>query len=136
MSDYCRNKTVMYPLEKDTLNKLGVETAWELLAKIPKTLRNCHNDKYPYFEIECMYDGKNYNYYLSYVLFSSYGKECGDFGRNRKLSDTEQIKYKKIFEEFIPDINPDNFKYVDYCYYNCSESWDYYKATDDFSEEI
>ena len=136
MSDYLRNKTIMYPID---CNTLGIKDAWDLEEMVPETLKNHWDNKYPHFEIEAMvdYNGTgNCNYYLSFVLDSTYGKEFGDFGRNRPLTPTEQEKYKKIFEQVIPDIDASKLKYVDYCYYNCCESEDYYIAEDEFNSEV
>ena len=136
MSDYVRNKTVMYPID---CNELGIEDAWDLEEKIPDALKNNWDHKYPHFEIEAMVDyagNGDCNYYLSYVLASTYGEESGDFGRNRTLSLTEQVKYKEIFEQVIPNVDPSKLKYVDYCYYNCCESEDYYIKEDEFNTEI
>lgn len=126
----------MYPID---CTALGIKDALDIEEKIPEDLKNHYNDKYPYFEIEAMVDyagNGDCNYYLSLVLGSTYGKDCGDFGRNRALSLTEQIKYKEIFEHIIPNIDVSKLKYVDYCYYNCSESDDYYIKTDEFNKEL
>lgn len=136
MSDYVHNKSIMYPID---CMALGLEDAWDIEEKIPEELKNHYDDKYPYFEIEAMvdYDGNgDCNYYLSLVLGSTYGRDCGDFGRNRALSLTEQVKYKEIFEQVIPNIDTSKLKYVDYCYYNCSESDDYYIKNDEFNSEL
>ena len=136
MSDYVHNKAVMYPID---CNELGIEDAWDLEEKIPEALKDHWDKKYPYFEIEAMVDyagNGDCNYYLSLVLGSTYGEDCGDFGRNRTLSLTEQVKYKEIFEQVIPNIDPSKLKYVDYCYYNCCESEDYYIKEDEFNTEI
>jgi len=136
MSDYVHNKAVMYPID---CAKLGIKDAWDLDEKIPEALKNNWDKKYPYFELEAMVDyagNGDCNYYLSLVLDSTYGRESGDFGRNRTLSPTEQEKYKKIFEQVIPDVDPSKLKYVDYCYYNCCESEDYYVKEDEFNTEI
>ena len=136
MSDYVHNKAVMYPID---CNELGIEDVWDLEEKIPEALKNNYDKKYPYFEIEAMVDyagNGDCNYYLSLVLGSTYGEDCGDFGRNRTLSLTEQVKYKEIFEQVIPNVDPSKLKYVDYCYYNCCESEDYYLKEDEFNTEI
>lgn len=136
MSDYVHNKSIMYPIDCTTL---GIKDAWDLEEKLPEALKNHWDNKYPHFEIEAMvdYDGNgDCNYYLSLVLDSTYGRESGDFGRNRTLSPTEQEKYKKIFEQVIPNVDPSKLKYVDYCYYNCCESEDYYIKEDEFNNEL
>lgn len=132
MSDYVRNKQVLYPVTKELLEKLNCYNIYDL------------EDRSPFgsnFIIEGFIDysgTKNYNQYLAYELDSDYGAENGEFGRSRLLKPSEQEKYKKLFSEVIPEdlIDPALFKYVDYCYYNCCEADDYYVKKDSFEEEI
>ena len=140
MSDYCRTKAVMYPIgDDDALDafckSLGAEDQFDLEDLKPE-LFNFDKGK-PHFEIEVM-DGRgsNYTYYLSYVLFYKYGADCGEFGRSRFLSQTEQEKYEPIFKQVLPTVDAGKLKYVDYCYYNASESPDFYNAQDEFNAEI
>lgn len=132
MSDYVRNKQVLYPVTKELLEKLNCNNIYDLEEKFPARSK---------FEAEGFIDysgTKNYNRYLAYELDSDYGVESGEFGRARFLKPAEQEKYKKIFSEVIPEdlIDPTLFKYVDYCYYNCCEADDYYVKKDIFEEEI
>ena len=132
MSDYVRNKQVLYPVTKELLKKLNCDDIYDLEEKFPARSK---------FEAEGFIDysgTKNYNQYLAYELDSDYGTESGEFGRARFLKPAEQEKYKKIFSEVIPEdlIDPTLFKYVDYCYYNCCEADDYYVKKDSFEEEI
>ena len=132
MSDYVRNKQVLYPVKKELLEKLNCSDAYDLEDRFPAGGS---------FIIEGFIDysgTREYNYYLAYELSSTYGEETGDFGRSRLLKPSEQEKYKKLFSEVIPEdlIDPTLFKYVDYCYYNCCEADDYYVKKDSFEEEI
>lgn len=132
MSDYVRNKQVLYPVTKELLEKLNCYNIYDLEDRSPLGSN---------FIIEGFVDysgTKNYNQYLAYELDSDYGVEGGDFGRSRFLKPAEQEKYKKLFSEVIPEdlIDPSLFKYVDYCYYNCCEADDYYVKKDSFEEEI
>ena len=132
MSDYVRNKQVLYPVTKELLKKLNYDDIYDLEEKFPARSK---------FEAEGFIDysgTKNYNQYLAYELDSNYGTESGEFGRARFLKPAEQEKYKKIFSDVIPEdlIDPSLFKYVDYCYYNCCEADDYYVKKDSFEEEI
>lgn len=132
MSDYVRNKQVLYPVAKELLEKLNCNDIYDLEEKFP-TKSN--------FTIEGFVDysgTKNYNKYLAYELDSDYGVESGEFGRSRFLKLSEQEKYKKIFGKVIPEdlIDSTLFKYVDYCYYNCCEADDCYVKKDNFEEEI
>ena len=139
MSDYCRTKAVMYPLGGiEAANALcksfGAEDRFEL-KELDSELFKPNKNK-PYFEIEVMTDNYVGNYYLSYVLYYERGADCGEFGRNRFLRPTEQEKYKSIFEQILSEVDVSKLKYVDYCYYNCCESPDFYNSHDDFNDEV
>ena len=130
MSDYVRNKQVLYPVTKELLDRLNISNIFDL--DFPRGSK---------FDAEGFIDysgTKNYSQYLAYELDSDYGVESGEFGRSRFLNPFEQEKYKKLFSEVIPEdlIDPSLFKYVDYCYYNCCEADDYYVKKDSFEEEI
>ena len=132
MSDYVRNKQVLYPVTKELLEKLNCDDAYDLEERFSAGSK---------FTVEGFVDYSgtgNYNKYLAYELSSTYGDESGDFGRSRFLRPSEQEKYKKLFGEIIPEdfIDPSLFKYVDYCYYNCCECDDYYIKKDGFEDEI
>ena len=91
MSDYERNKQVLYPVTKELLEKLNYNDAYDLEDQFPAGSN---------FSIEGFVDysgtGKC-NYYLAYKLSRTYGDENGDFGRSRFLKPSEQEKYKKLF---------------------------------------
>ena len=132
MSDYVRNKQVLYPVTKELLEKLNCSDAYDLEDRFPAGSK---------FTTEGFIDysgTKNYNQYLAYELDSDYGVESSKFGRSRFLKPSEQEKYKKLFSEVIPEdlMNPTLFKYVDYCWYDCCEADDYYVKKDSFEEEI
>lgn len=132
MSDYVRNKQILYPVTKELLKKLNCNDIYDLEEKFPP-----QSNFTPEGFID--YRGtKDYNQYLAYELSSTYGEENADFGRARFLKPSEQEKYKKIFSEVIPEdlIDPSLFKYADYCYYNCCEAEDYYVGRDPFEDEI
>jgi hypothetical protein len=138
MSAFCRTKAVMYPIGDRTAvdalcRSLGAEDRFDLEELKPELFES-DGDK-PHFKFEAMVSVKC-TYYLSYVLFYEYGASCGEFGRNRFLSQTEQEKYKSIFEQVLPTVDTGKLKYVDYCYYNASESPDFYNAQDEFNTEI
>ena len=132
MSDYVRNKQVLYPVTKELLEKLNCSDAHDIEDWFPAGSKFTTEGFIDYSGTgEC-------NHYLAYELSSTYGEETGDFGRSRFLKPAEQEKYKKIFSEVIPEdlIDPTLFKYADYCYYNCCEADDYYVKKDSFEEEI
>lgn len=118
MSDYVRNKAVMYPISPELADTLD------------------NKIKEPFF-IEVFEDDTDLNHYLCYSIYDTYGKESGEFGRSRYLNENEQEKYKNKFSDYLNDVDTNKFKYVDYCYYNCCECRDYYLGKfDDFYDEI
>lgn len=131
MSDYEYKKAVFYPIN-DILDELckqyNVSDIWNI--EYTPELKNLfiRTRNYNYFSFEGMIDYYNDHkegHYLTYVLKYSYD-ESGDFGKSRYLIATEKEKYKKIFEQIIPNIDADKLKYVEYCHYNCCECDDYY----------
>ena len=133
MSDYVRNKQVMYPIDDNLLKKLNCEEAWNLETKY-EVLKIDYSKSENYFEMQ----GTEKSDYLAYTLKSYYGGYAGKFGHSRILTETEQAKYKKLFEEAFPGIEFDatKFRYVDYCYYNGCDAPDFYDAEDEFNKEI
>lgn len=133
MSDYVRTKAVRYlPTEQNIAGMDPADLYEELEALLPD--RN-YSQKSDYFEVT----GTTERIYVDYVLKYSYGDECGDFGKVRKLTDRETGKYVAIFKAVFPDTEVDinNFRLVDYCYYNCCEPDDYFdESSDPFYEEV
>lgn len=111
MSDYVRNKAVFYPISKELYEKLDYE------LEEP-------------FKTEVFYDGDSLNYYLCYVLEHTYGEESTGFGLSRMLTQDETNMYVMLFSDYLNNIDPNKFKLIDYCYYNCCECEDYYKKHD------
>lgn len=133
MSDYVRNKQVLYPVTKELLEKLNCKDIYDLEDKFIPLDSNLKTEGFVDYE-----GTGDYNNYLALELFHDYGAGDGDFGRARFLKPAEQEKYKKLFSKVIPEdlIEPTLFKYVDYCYYNCCEADDYYVKKDGFEEDI
>lgn len=111
MSDYVRNVSVFYPISEELCEKL-----------------DCELEK-P-FNTEVFDDGCSLNYYLCYVLKHTYGEESTGFGLSRMLTQDETNKYVDLFSDYLNNIDPNKFKLIDYCYYNCCECKDYYKNND------
>lgn len=133
MSDYVRTKGVIYPIEQELLDKLGLKDAWDLESKAESLFGYAINT----FSIECFldYDGDDEaRYYLIYQTAKDYGR-YGDFGRSRFLSQPEQEKYIEIFKQVLPEVDRSKLKYIDYCYYNCCEAPDYYIRPDAADKE-
>lgn len=133
MSDYSRSKVVRL---KATLEELGVSDIWDIENKFQDLFSSeCYTEykksKKPYFEIAPTEEP-----FIDLVLFHSYGEECNDWGRTRELTEKELEKYIPIFQQILPTVKKEQLRYVDYCFYNCSEAPDYFDEQDDFFDEI
>ena len=123
MSDYCRNLVLRYPITEEEAEQLE-----EVLNKS----KLGHHLKGGYFETCGATDNDyNYKYFLDYVVHSTYGDECGDFGKIRKLHQVEFETFAPLFKLLIPDIDMSKVKVVDYCWYNCCEPPAYYDEIGD-----
>ena len=115
MSDYVRTKAVLYPITEQQADVIN-----DILPPYDTTP----------WHIEGLDDGKKINYYLSYELDSTYGDESGDFGFSRYLTLDESDEFSPDFREMLQKadipMRSELLKYVDWSYYNCCESEDYY----------
>ena len=118
MSDYNRIKAVRYkPTDEQTQELMEkYSDCWSL--DLPKPFTTAPTEEF----------------YIDYVLDESYGEECGEWGKVRNLTETETNKYVEIFSAIIDNPIPENFRLVDFCWYNCCEAPDYFD--DPFYDEI
>ena len=113
MSDYSRSKVIRCRIKSEwNLDVWDLESAYPNKFKFP-----CLNA----FEVAPTEEP-----FIDYVLFHSYGEESGDFGFTRKLEIEEIEQYLPLFKEIIPNCTSDDLRYVDYCFYNCTEAPDYF----------
>ena len=83
-----------------------------------------NSEKIPYFEVACT-DNKNY---LDLVLFYNYGTENGEWGNVSYLSEKEKVVFTYYFKKLAIEVNPDDLRKVDFCWYNCSDPPDCYEV--------
>ena len=69
--------------------------------------------------------------YIDYALESDYDIYSGDWGKVRALYQEEKEEFKPIFQQIIPDINMDDVRLVDFCWYNATEAKGYYYLESD-----
>ena len=80
-------------------------------------------------------------------FFIDYNLPCnddgeGEWGKVRTLYQTEYDKYEKLFNKLFNyrlRCYPDDFRLVEYCWYDCSEAPDYFDEStyhDDFYDEV
>lgn len=113
MSEYCKRKVLRVPCEK-----YGIDP-WE--KEVGK------------FEV-----APTVTTYLDYCLECDNDADCGEWGRSRALTEREKAKYEPIFREVIPNIDMNDVRLVEFCWYDCSEAPDYYnvKPNDSFYDEV
>lgn len=71
--------------------------------------------------------------FIDYTLYHE--DSSGEYGFCRKLTQKELDLYIPIFKKIIPFVSEDMLRYVDYCWYNCSEAPDYFKTEEEIEEE-
>lgn len=118
MSDYCRMKVLRVPCDK-----YGISDPWELEEQHFSLFSGNGVNR---FKVAPTTRG-----FIDYILEDEYGVCDGDFGKTRALSDREKIKYELIFKSIIPDIDMNDVRLVEFCWYNCCEAPDYYDETND-----
>ena len=133
MSDYEREKVLRISIDYIDLDyiksKVDIDNLWNkenLYELVDKYLSNL--DK---FEIAPTRD-----FFIDYVLEHDYDN-FGDYGKIRSLYESEKEKYLPIFKQLDPNIDMNNVKLVEFCWYNCSEAPSYYdEDTDAFYQEV
>lgn len=129
MSDYERNKALRVPLAKYGYE----EDPYKIESENPAAFNRRYGVHEKYFEIT----GTDGPTYLDYILESDWGTDVGEFAKSRALSQKEKEKYLGTFQQLIPNINMDDVRLVEYCWYNCCEPMDIYDETSDpFYEEV
>lgn len=130
MSTYVREKVLRIPVQKlnwDFLDELD-DTEYDLAERFPGLFR---------YGTEKMFSvAPTEEFYIDYVLEREYDA-AGEFGKVRPLYESEKNKYADKFKQLSPDVNMDDVKLVEFCWYNATEAPDYYDETkDDFYEEV
>lgn len=134
MSDYCKMKVLRVPFEHCAFG--SSEDYGDLEAILKEKLDS--NMLYYGGEHVGKFDiAPTYKPFIDFVLKYNYGEDCGEYGKVRELYPEEKLKYIEVFKLLNPDIDMDNVRLVEFCWYNCSEAPDYYELTEDeFYTEI
>mgnify|MGYP003297807199 CR=1 FL=1 len=141
MSTYVREKVLRIPVDKINFEDL----VNELQKKHPdENVRDDFNyylefdfpELFGYGEIKHFQTSPTTKPFIDYVL--EYEWDCdGEYGKVRELYDSEKEKFRPVFQKIDPDINMDDVRLVEYCWYNGSEAPDYYDLTKDpFYKEL
>ena len=122
MSDYVHKKVVRLPFPEEIKEKCNTNDVLDCESYLKELLGELWGrDKY-HFSLGCTDKG----YYIDWVYYSTYGEESGDFGYARLLSQRELAVIKPYFDKLGVTYKDGDLRVVNYCYYNCSESPDYY----------
>lgn len=112
MSDFVHNQGYIYPITNEEYKKLD-EKYIDLEAKG--------------YDLEVFDGQKGLNRYLVFLTYHSYGKKHDNFGSSRPCNQQEIYYYASKFREILGEIDTAKLKYIEYCWYNCSECFDYYE---------
>ena len=130
MSTYVREKVLRIPLSnlnfhfsQDELNDLG----WALEKRFPEI--------FDYAEIGKFQLAPTVTNYIDYVLDYEYDAD-GEYGKTRALYECEKEKYLSVFQQIDKDINMNNVRLVEFCWYNGCEAPDYYDDVEDPFYEV
>ena len=123
MSDYVHNKVVRLPFPKEIKELCNTNDADDCEPYLKELLGELWDyRKKNHFSLVCTDNG----YYIDWVYYSTYGKESGDFGFARLLTQKELDIIKPHFDKLKVNYKDEDLRVVDYCYYNCCEAPDYY----------
>lgn len=117
MSDFVHNQGYIYPITNEEYEKLD-EKIFNLKAKG--------------YHLEVFDGQKGLNRYLVFLTYHSYGKKHDNFGSSRPCTEFEIKRHIKKFQDVLcKEIDKNKLKYIEYCWYNCSECFDYYEEEED-----
>lgn len=117
MSDYHYYKVLRVPTDKYNLGDL-------------EKFEMEHNDVFGH-SVGYFHIAPTVTLFLDFILEESYGDRDGDYGKVRDLRPNEKIMYYDIFHMVIPNIQMNDVRLVEFCWYNCCEAPDYYAIEDD-----
>jgi len=129
MSDYRHEKALRVPCQK---YGIGVDFDKE----DPDDFEREHRELFR--GLPCFRFSPTNTLFLDYLLLSEWDS-YGEFGKTRSLYPREKEKYLSVFQQLIPEIDMDDVRLVEYCWYDGTEAPDYYDKSachDDFYDEI
>ena len=102
------------------VEKVGVEDAWAFSEAHEEFFPAW--DPYPHFAVAPTVRG-----FIDYVLSERVSREMS-YGRTRGLTRAERRKYEPAFRALFPQINMDDVRFVEFCWYDGCEAPDYYEG--------
>ncbi len=132
MSDYTREKVLRIPINEEDkkciFEKYNIEDIWDLEYTLD-IFDSATPNKFQIAPTE--------KEFIDYVLEYDPYTHFGDFGKVRKLLESEKTKYEPIFHKLWEGFDINKVRLVEFCWYNCSEAPDYYDIEiDEFYKEV
>ena len=129
MSTYVREKVLRIPFEKMGLNPEEYDDVGYELEEQFAGLFDCGTvGKFQVAPTETLF--------IDYVLDYEWDA-YGEYGKIRVLTEREKAAYHPVFENIYNDVNMDDVRLVEFCWYNGTEAPDYYdEENDSFYDEI
>ena len=131
MSYYVHKKVIRLPITEYMIRKIGFNNAEDFIEQFNQRVNErcpeLYGARMPYFEVVAMDEHP----YIDLVLYYFYGEESGYWAIAKYLSDKEKEFFFPYFDKLGISFDPDNFRKVDDCRYNCSEPPDCYDVGDE-----
>lgn len=141
MSCYEYQKILRIPFDKLDISELTNQLDLALVEKngLDYSLENNFTELFKYKEVGYFQFAwvDSDEDYIDYILDSKFDPSVqGDYGRSRNLTENEKKKYLLKFQELDPNVDMDDVRLVEYCWYNGTEAPDYYLVKDLFYDEV
>lgn len=131
MSTYVREKVLRIPLEKLNLKFTEEEEddlSWAIEKRFPDIFDYGTDGRFQLAPTETNF--------VDFVLEKEWDAD-GEYGKTRSLTDREKAKYLPKFQQIDADVNMDDVRLVEFCWYNGCEAPDYYDDVNDpFYDEV
>lgn len=118
MSSYEHEKVIRLKLDILELARNNIDGKWELEDLFP--------DKFGISEVGKFEIAPTEDDFLDLILEHDHNN-TGDWGTGRYLTEEEVSKYLPLFQEMLPFAKAEDLRYIEFCWYNCSEAPDYFE---------
>lgn len=142
MSTYVREKVLRIPMDKIDFSFITRQMQMkypddDLSDDLTYYLETTFPSLFEYGKEKMFQLAPTRSAFIDYVIEREWDADGGDFGKSRKLYESEKERFKSTFQQIDPNINMDDVRLVEFCWYNCSEARDYYdESFDDFYKEL
>ena len=129
MSTYVREKVLRIPFEKMGLNP-------DEYDDVGMELEEQFAGLFDYGKVGKFQFAPTDTWYIDYVLDYEWDAD-GEYGQTRALTEREKDAFDSVFRNIYHDVNMDDVRLVEFCWYNSTEAPDYYdKENDSFYDEV